>query len=66
MLAWIRAIHDELKEDYGSPRMVRELRGRGFPASKPRVERLMRGNGIRARYKRRYNVTTDFTHKTCR
>jgi putative transposase len=49
MLALIRAIHAALKGAYGSPRMVRELRGRGFPASKPRVERLMREHGIRAR-----------------
>jgi len=42
--------------------MVRELRGRGFPASNPRVERLMRENGIHARYKRRYKVTTDSKH----
>ena len=62
MLALIRAIHRELKGSYGSPRMVRELRGRGFPASKPRVERLMRENGIRARHKRRYKATTDSKH----
>ena len=62
MLALIRAIHEALKGAYGSPRMVRELRGRGFPASKPRVERLMREHGIRARHKRRYKVTTDSTH----
>ena len=53
MLALIRAVHEDLKGAYGSPRMVRELRGRGFPASKPRVERLMREHGIRARHKRR-------------
>ena len=63
MLALIRAIHQELKGAYGSPRMVRELRGRGFPASKPRVERLMRENGIRARHKRRYKATTDSNHR---
>ena len=62
MLALIRAIHEALKGAYGSPRMVRELRGRGFPASKPRGERLMREHGIRARHKRRYKVTTDSTH----
>jgi putative transposase len=62
MLALIRAIHRELKGAYGSPRLVRELRGRGFPASKPRVERLMRENGIRARHKRRYKATTDSKH----
>jgi putative transposase len=62
MLALIRAIHAELKGAYGSPRMVRELRARGFSASKERVERLMRENGIRARHKRRFKATTDSKH----
>ncbi len=62
MLALIRAIHAELKGAYGSPRMVRELRTRGFSASKERIERLMRDNGIHARHKRRYKVTTDSKH----
>ena len=62
MLALIQAIHAELKGAYGSPRMVRELRARGFSASKERVERLMRDNGIHARHKRRYKVTTDSKH----
>ena len=61
-LALIRAIDKELKNAYGSPRITRELRDRGFPASKPRVERLMRENGIRARHKRRYKATTDSKH----
>jgi transposase InsO family protein len=42
--------------------MVKELHRRGFPASKPRVERQMRVNGIRARHKRRYKATTDSKH----
>ena len=62
MLALIRAIHAELKGAYGSPRITKELRVRGFPASKERVERLMRENGIRARHKRRYKATTDSKH----
>jgi len=62
MLMWIQSIHLEFKEIYGSPRMVRELRSRGFPASKERVERLMRENNIHARHKRRYKVTTDSKH----
>jgi putative transposase len=41
----LKAIHKEFKGAYGSPRMVRELRARGFPVAKPRVERLMRENG---------------------
>jgi transposase InsO family protein len=62
MLALIRTIHEELKGAYGSPRMVRALRGREIPASKPRVERLMREHGIRARHTRRDKVTTDSRH----
>ena len=62
MLALIRSIHGELKGAYGSPRMVRELRARGFSACKARVERLMHEYGIRARHKRRYRVTTDSRH----
>lgn len=61
-LTVIRAIHAELKGAYGSPRMVRELRLRGFTAGKERIERLMRENGIRARHKRRYKATTDSKH----
>jgi putative transposase len=62
MLAVIGAIYAELKGAYGSPRMIRELRLRGFTAGKERVERLMRENGIRARHKRRHKVTTDSRH----
>lgn len=62
LLALIEALHQELKGAYGSPRMVRELRARGFSAAKPRGERLMRENGIRARHKRRYEATTDSKH----
>jgi putative transposase len=62
LLVLIRAIHAQFKGAYGSPRMVDELRGRGFPAAKARVERLMREHGIRARHKRRYQATTDSKH----
>ena len=62
MLALIRAIHAEFKGSYGSPRMVRELRLRGYPASKERVERLMQDNGIKAKHKRHFKVTTDSKH----
>jgi transposase InsO family protein len=63
MLTVIRAIHAELEGACGRPRMAEEIRGIGFPASKERVERLMRENGIRARHKRRYKATTDSKHR---
>ena len=61
-LAVMRAVHAELKDAYGSPRMMRELRRRSFTAGKERIERLMREHGLRARQKRRYKVTTDSKH----
>jgi putative transposase len=62
VLALIRAIHAEVKRAYGSPRMTRELRRRGFAVGEARVERLMRENDIRARHKRRFKATTDSRH----
>jgi hypothetical protein len=49
LLTLMRTVHAEVKGAYGSPRMTGEIRDRGFPVSKERVERLMRENGIRAR-----------------
>jgi putative transposase len=63
MVTVMRAIHAELKGAYGSPRMMRELRMRGFTAGKERTERLMRENSIRARHKRRFKATTDSRHR---
>ena len=62
LLALLRAIHAELKGAYGSPRILAELRARGFAVGKARVERLKREQGIRARHKRRYKATTDSKH----
>jgi transposase InsO family protein len=36
--------------------MVKELRSRGLPAGKDRVERLMQENGIYGKHKRKYKV----------
>ena len=58
----IRALHVELKGTYDRPRRVREPRARGFSASRERVERLIRDNGITARQQRRHQVMTDSKH----
>jgi putative transposase len=63
LLALIRSIHAEVKGSYGSPRMVEELRARGFPVSKGRGRRLMQAQGIRARHRRRYKATTNSKHR---
>ena len=49
LLAHIRAIHAEVKGEYGWPRMWKELQGRDVRVGKERVRRLMKLHGIQAR-----------------
>ena len=59
----IAAIHDESRQRYGSPRIHAELRDRGHRIGRKRVARLMRGQGLAARRRRRFRVTTDSHHR---
>ena len=49
LLAHVRSAFALSNETYGSPRMVHELRDAGLPIGRPRVARLMRENGMKAR-----------------
>lgn len=62
LLFEIRRIHQENKASYGSPRITKELKARGFDVSRPRVARLMKKNGIRAVHAKKFVVTTDSKH----
>jgi transposase InsO family protein len=62
VLAHMRAIHAEVKGEYGWPRMHKELLARGIRVGKERVRRLMQQHGLRARAKRRFVITTDSRH----
>lgn len=62
LLAYMRAIHAEVKGEYGWPRMHKELLARGIRVGKERVRRLMSQHGIRAKTKRKFVVTTDSRH----
>ena len=63
LLVHIRAIHAQLKGEYGWPCMHRELLARGIHVGKERVRKLMQQHGIRARTKRKFVVTTDSKHQ---
>ncbi len=63
LLTHMRAIHAEVRETYGSPRMHAELQARGLPCNVKRVARLMRLHHLRARHKRKYRVTTKINAK---
>ena len=62
MLAHVRAIHAEVRQEYGWPRMTKELCARGHRVGKERVRRLMQQHGIKARGRRKFVVTTDSKH----
>ena len=59
----IRNIYEQRKRVYGCLRITAELKDQGFNCSKNRVARLMRKQGITARTKRRFRVTTNSNHK---
>ena len=58
----IQAIHREVKERYGSPRMHAELVARGLSCCVNTVAKLMRQHGIAAKTKRKFRCTTDSNH----
>lgn len=62
LLGHIRRIHESTRGRYGAPRITAELRDQGYSCSRPRVARLMRRNGIKARTTRKFKVTTESRH----
>lgn len=59
----IQKIHATNKDDYGSPRIHRELIRHGFRCSENTVAKVMRQAGIRARCLKQFRVaTTDSKH----
>ncbi len=58
----IAEIHQESKGIYGSPKVHKELRRRGKRHGKNRIARLMRKDGLYAKTKRKFRVTTDSSH----
>ena len=62
LLVHVKSIFAEMKGAYGWPRIWRELQARGIRAGKERVRKLMKTNGLQARGKRKFKVTTDSSH----
>jgi transposase InsO family protein len=58
----VRAVFQEHKGRYGSPRVARELRAKGMSTCRHRIARLMQEQGLRARSRRRFCKTTDSRH----
>ena len=62
LLVEIRAVHAEVKERYGSPRIAAELVAKGVPCCVNTVAKLMQQNDIRAKTARKFRNTTDSNH----
>jgi transposase InsO family protein len=58
LVSEIREIHAESDSTYGSPRVTRELRNRGWVVNHKRVERLMRIHGIVGHTPKKHRITT--------
>lgn len=62
LAAKVHEVYEANRRDYGSPRIHVELREAGHKVGRHRVARLMRQEGLVARKKRRFRVTTDSHH----
>lgn len=62
LLVEIRAIHSEVKERYGSPRLAKELARRGVPCCVNTVAKLMHEQDIHAKSARKFRHCTDSNH----
>jgi putative transposase len=62
LLDSIIEVHKMSRRTYGSPRITKELKAKGYPHGKNRIARLMRLNGIYAKTKRKFRVTTQSRH----
>jgi len=58
----IKKSHEESRGTYGSPRILDDLRGRGFEVGRRRVARLMAEEGITGIPSKRFKKTTDSKH----
>lgn len=61
-LVAVRAAHAESRRVYGSPRVHAALRATGEVCCVNTVARLMREDGLRAKTRRKFRLTTDSSH----
>lgn len=62
LLEKVKKIHEDSRGNYGSPRVLRELRKDGVVVNHKTVEELMKKNGIQAKRKKKFKATTNSNH----
>ena len=63
MLDWVKKVAESSHYSYGSRRMKHALNALGYPAGRNKSRKLMEEAGVRARYRKKYKVTTNSKHK---
>lgn len=63
LLSEIEEVYHKVRGIYGSPRITAELHDRGYHCGENRVAMLMKKNGIAARTRKKFKVTTQSKHK---
>lgn len=62
LLIKIKEIHEGSRRNYGSPRILRELRKAGIVVNHKTIEELMKRNGIQAKRRKKFKATTNSKH----
>lgn len=63
MTAAVKEVAESSQYSYGSRRMKHALNALGHPIGRHKARSLMRETGVKARYRKRYKVTTNSDHK---
>ena len=63
MLSAVKEIAEASGYNYGARRMKRALNALGYPVGRRKARSLMREAGVKARYRRKYRVTTNSNHR---
>jgi putative transposase len=58
----IKEIQDKSRFSYGTPRVTDALKNKNLVVNHKKVARLLRGNGLNHRMKRKFRITTDSNH----
>lgn len=63
MLYWVKKVAESSNYSYGSRRMQKALNALGYPIGRNKAKKLMVEAGVKARYRKKYKVTTNSNHK---
>lgn len=63
MIDWVKKVAESSHYSYGSRRMQKALNALGYPIGRNKAKKLMSEAGVKARYRKKYKVTTNSKHK---